>query len=178
MIESNHYKQSGESETELDITQQNRNIFIEMSGNYDFKVTRVLIEMMEAENKVNVNWSYDVKILKGSCHKYNLNKGLVKVLHRRLRSSIGTIVTGFTKAIITSTSGKCTQLYAHPCFQGHQWYNWALVHFQEINNHGDHIKNHYSSKILGFISIEGKPEAVIQCSVKPLLWTTVERFFL
>jgi hypothetical protein len=32
-------------------------------------------------------------------------------------------------------------------------------------------------KILGFFSIEGKCEAVIQCSVKPLLWSTVERTF-
>jgi hypothetical protein len=32
-------------------------------------------------------------------------------------------------------------------------------------------------KILGFLSIEGKREAVIQCSVKPLLWSVVERFF-
>jgi hypothetical protein len=101
----------------------------------------------------------------------------VKVLNRRLHSSIGTIVTGFTKATITSTSGECTQFYAHPCFQGHQWYDWALVHFQEINNREDHIENHYPSKILGFISIEGKPKAVIQCSVKQLLWTTVERLF-
>jgi hypothetical protein len=50
------------------------------------------------------------------------------------------------------------------------------VHFQEINNQGDHIENYYPSKIPGFISIEGKREAVIQYSVKPLLWTTVERF--
>jgi hypothetical protein len=57
--------------------------------------------MMEAESKIVVNWSYDVEILKGSCEKYNLNKDLVKVLHRRLCSSIGTIVTGFTKAKIT-----------------------------------------------------------------------------
>jgi hypothetical protein len=101
----------------------------------------------------------------------------VKVLHRRLCSSIETIVTGYTKATITSTSGEPTQFYAHPRFQGHQWYDWALVHFQEMNNQGEQIENHYPSKILGFFSIEGKPEAVIQCSVKPLLWSTVERNF-
>jgi hypothetical protein len=33
------------------------------------------------------------------------------------------------------------------------------------------------SKILGFISIEGKHETVIQCSIKPLLWTTEERIY-
>jgi hypothetical protein len=57
-------------------------------------------------------------------------------------------------------------------------HNWALVHFQEMNNHGEQIENHHPSKILGFISVEGKREAVIQCSVKPLLWRTVERIVL
>ncbi len=33
------------------------------------------------------------------------------------------------------------------------------------------------SKILGFLAIEGKREAVIQCFVKPLLWSVAERFF-
>ncbi len=123
LIKSNHYKQSGESETELDTTEPKGDIFIEMSGNYDFRVTRELIEMMEAESKVIVNWSHNVEILKGSCQKYNLNKNFVKVLHRRLCSFIGTIVTVLTKATITSTLGECTQFYAHPCFQGHQWYD-------------------------------------------------------
>ncbi len=50
LIESNHYKQSGKSETELDITQPKGDIFIEMSGKYDFRVTPVLIEVMEAES--------------------------------------------------------------------------------------------------------------------------------
>ncbi len=77
----------------MDTTQPKRDIFIEISGKYDFRVTRELIEMMEAESNLIVNWSYDVKILKGRCQKYNLNKDLVKVLHRRLCSSIGTIVT-------------------------------------------------------------------------------------
>jgi hypothetical protein len=121
---------------------------MEMSGKYDFTVTCEMIEMMEAESKVIVNWSYDYRIAKGSSDKYNLNKDYVKVLRIRLCSSIGTIVTGFTKATITSTSEECTQFYAHPCFQGHQWYDWALVHFQEVNNQGEQIENHYPSKYM------------------------------
>jgi hypothetical protein len=118
--------------------------------------------------------------VKGSSDKYNLNKNYVKVLHKNksLRSSIGTIVTGFTKATITSTSGECTQFYAHPCFQGHQSYDWALVHFQEVNNQGEEIENHYPSKIIGFLDIEGKRQAVIQCSIKPLVWSVMERNFI
>jgi hypothetical protein len=58
--------------------------------------------MMETESQ----------IVKGSSDKYNLNNDYVKVLHKRFGSSIGTIVTGFIKATITSTSGECTQFYA------------------------------------------------------------------
>ncbi len=78
----------------------------------------------------------------------------MKVQHKRLCSSIGTTVTGFTKATITSTSGECTQFHAHPCFQGHQWYVWAIIYFQEVNNQEEQIENHFPSKILGFFSIE------------------------
>jgi hypothetical protein len=176
-IRSNLYKQSGNSGSDFACNETKVEVVIEMSGKYDFTVTREVIEMMEAESKVIVNWSYDYQIMKGSSEKYNLNKDYVKVLHKRLCSSIGTIVTRITKATITSISGEHTQFYAHPCFQGHQWYDWAFVHFQEVNNQGEEIENHYPSKILGLLDIEGKREAVIQCSVKPLLWSVVERFF-
>ncbi len=46
-----------------------------------------------------------------------------------------------------------------------------------MNNKGEQIENQYPSKILGFLAIEGKREAVIQCSVKPLLWSVVEKKF-
>jgi hypothetical protein len=176
-IRSNPYKQSGNTDTDYNTKESKGDIVIEKSEKYDFKVTCELIETMEAESKVIVNWSYDFQILKGSCDKYNLNKDYVKVLHKRLCSSTGTIVTGFTKATITLTSGERTQFYAHSCFQGHQWYDWALAHFQEVNNQGEQIENHYPSKILGFFSIEDKCEAVIQCSVKPILRSVVERTF-
>jgi hypothetical protein len=91
--------------------------------------------------------------LKESSDKYNLNKDYVKVLHKRLCSAIGTTVTGFMTAAIRSTSEDCTQFYAHPCFQGQQWYDWAIVHFQEVNNQGEDIENHYPPRILGFFSI-------------------------
>jgi hypothetical protein len=97
LIDTNHYKQSGESVTDLDITQQKGDIYIEMTGTYDFRATYLLIEMMKAESNINVHWSYDDMISEGSCHKYNLNKDLVKVLHRRLCSSIGTKINGIHK---------------------------------------------------------------------------------
>jgi hypothetical protein len=53
---------------------------MEMSVRYDFTVTHEVIEMMEAESKIIVNWSYDYQIAKGSSDKYNLNKDLVEAV--------------------------------------------------------------------------------------------------
>ncbi len=108
-IRSNLYKQSGNTGTDFDCIEVKGEVVIEMSGKYDFTVTREVIEMMEAESKVIVDWSYNNQIVKGSSDKYNLNKDYVKVLHKRLCSSIVTVVTEFTKATITSTSGERTQ---------------------------------------------------------------------
>jgi hypothetical protein len=83
-IRSNFYKQSGNTDTDyFDCTETKGEVVIEMSGKYGFTVTREVIEMMEAESKVIVNWSYNYQILKGSSDKYNLNKDYVKELHKR-----------------------------------------------------------------------------------------------
>ncbi len=62
-IRSNFYKQSGKTETDFDVTEPKGDVVIEMSRKYDFRVTREVIEMMEAESKVIVNWSYNFQIL-------------------------------------------------------------------------------------------------------------------
>jgi hypothetical protein len=149
-ISSIFYQQSGKTDTD-DSAEPKGDVVTEMSGKFDFKNTREVIEMIETESKVIVDWSYNFQILKGSSDKYNLNKDYAKVLHKRFCSSIGTIVTGFTMAKITSTSGECTQFYAHPCFQGHQWYDWAFIHFQVVNNQGEQIENQYPLKNTWFL---------------------------
>ncbi len=83
-MRSNFYKQSGNTGTDFDCTETKGEVVMEMSGKYDFAVTREVIEMMEAESKNIVNWSYDYQITKGSSDKYNLNKDYVKVLHKRV----------------------------------------------------------------------------------------------
>jgi hypothetical protein len=65
-IRSNLYKNSGNTDTDFDFTEPKGDIVIKMSGKYDFKITHEVIEMMEAESKVIVNWSYDFQILKGT----------------------------------------------------------------------------------------------------------------
>ncbi len=180
LIERNNLKQSGGNRTtRLDKSLQAGDISIQLLGKYDFIVTHDLIERMRSERKVDVIWKHDDdKKSKATVAKHNLSSNLVKVSHRILHSSIGTTVTGFTMAVFTSTTGECTQFYAHPCFQGQRWYDWALIHFEESNNHGELIKTHYPSRVLGFILIDGKQEAVIQCLVKPILWMTVEKHFI
>jgi hypothetical protein len=83
-IRSNLYKQSRNTGTDFACTETKGEVVIEMSGKYDYTVTRKVIEMMEAESKVIVNWSYEYQIMKGNSDKYNLDKDYVKVLHKRL----------------------------------------------------------------------------------------------
>jgi hypothetical protein len=99
------------------------------------------------------------------------------MLHKQLQTSLGTAVTGFTKAVI-SRLGVRTPFYAHPCFHGHKWYDWALVHFEVNDNLGHLVETYYPSGILGYVSIDGKQEAAIQCSSKPILWNTVTAKFI
>ncbi len=57
------------------------------------------------------------------------------------------------------------------------WYDWAYVHFEEITASEASVEKYYPSKILGFIKMSRSPEAVIQCSEKPLIWSDVENKF-
>ena len=67
-------------------------------------------------------------------------------------------MNGYTKVTVNSHSGGDTSFYAHPSFQGHAWYDWALVHFEEQIGSGNIIESYYPSKILGFIKVGDKQE--------------------
>ena len=51
------YKQSGNTDTDFDFTEPKGDVVIKMTGKYDLKVTHEVMEMVEAESKVIVNWS-------------------------------------------------------------------------------------------------------------------------
>ncbi len=53
-MSSNLYKHSENADTDFDSTEPKGDVVIEMSGKYDFKVTRELIEIMVSESKVIV----------------------------------------------------------------------------------------------------------------------------
>ena len=85
---------------------------------------------------------------------------------------------GYTKLVIMTSTENATSFYAHPCFQGNEWYNWALLHFEEENQSGGSQECFYPSKMIGFIEKDGQKEAIIQCCLEPLEWSTVKAKFL
>jgi hypothetical protein len=86
-------------------------------------------------------------IIKKSCNrKFLLHIDLVRCVHSKIISltTVVDTVIGYTKAVMsTLLSIDRSIFYAHPCFQGEEWYDWAMVHFEEMNNDGDMIKNIY-----------------------------------
>jgi hypothetical protein len=92
-MRQNHYKLTGNADTDFACAETKGEVVINMSGKYVFTVTHEVIEMMETESKIIVHWSYNYQIVKQSSDKYNLNKDYVKVIHKRFGASIGTIVT-------------------------------------------------------------------------------------
>jgi hypothetical protein len=177
LFETNNRKQYGGNDDTLEDVSPSGHLSIILTGRYYFVVTEQLLHMMESEGRLLVKWMFDNKNAKQGNTNHRLHKDLVKMMHNRLHTSIGKTVTGYTKAVI-SCSGLCTPFYAHPCFHGHKWYDWALVQFEENNNQGDIVETLYPSRLLGFVSIDGKQEAAIQCSSKPILWNTVETKFI
>jgi hypothetical protein len=118
---------------------------------------------------------------KRNSSKYKLKKDLVKCLVRRINESTkkNTMIVGHTRAIVTSpNTNERSIYYSHPCYKGEPWYDWAMGHFEEPNNLGEIVQNYYPSRLLGFITTNHTQEAVIQCSVNPIQWDTIQQNFI
>jgi hypothetical protein len=87
------------------------------------------------------------------------------------------MVTGYTRATINMDNSSKIILYAHPCFQGNPYYNWAYVHFQEVSPDDIEVENLYLSCIIGFITLQGITAAVIQCAENHYFGWTLRHFF-
>ena len=113
-------------------------------------------------------------------NKFNLKSDLMRVIHRRLVETKNNteIVVGYTKANFKLLGNEQSIFYPHPCYKGHDWYDWAMVHFEENDKSGELFDSLYPSRLIGFISINGEREAVVQCSLKPLSWDEVEKNFI
>jgi hypothetical protein len=60
----NLYKLLGNADTDFACSETKGEVVIEMSGKYEFTVTREVIAMMETESKVIVYWSHNYQIMK------------------------------------------------------------------------------------------------------------------
>ncbi len=89
------------------------------------------------------------------------------------------MIVGHTRAIVTSSNtNERSIFYSHPYNTGEPWYDWAMVHFEETNNLGEIVENYYLSRLLGFITTNNTQEAVIQCSVNPIQWDSIQQNFI
>ena len=155
---------------------------VELNGKYTLAITNDVIQLMINGNNIEVAWHSDEKKVKKKNKHYCIDKELVKVILKEMRRNNTTELgeertIGYTRATATTKDGNRVIFYSHPHFQGRKWYDWAYVHFEEITASGEAIEKYYPSKILGFITISGTPEAVIQCSEKPLIWSDLEKNF-
>ncbi len=53
-----------------------------------------------------------------------------------------------------------------------------MVYFEEAHNLGYIVENYYPSRLLGFITTNSTQEVVIQCSVNPIQWDTMQQNFI
>ncbi len=147
-------------------------------------VTNELLQLMRDGKDLYVSWKSDKEKMKKNNESYCLDRDLVKVILKKLDKlnvndcSQGYLIEEYKQAITKTDDGTNIILHAHPCFQGKKWYNWAYVHFEELNASGVVVETYYPAKIIGFITLNGITEAVIHCSDKQLNWTDVNVKFI
>jgi hypothetical protein len=151
-----------------------------LSGQYEIDVSQALMNEMQIEHTMTVAWLTE-NTDKNNNLNYKLSKDLVQCLYKKiihLEEAITKII-GYTRAVVTSnSSNKRGFFYSCPCYQGEEWYDWAMVNFEETNPFGENIETFYPSRLLGFITSNGTREAVIQCSLSPLSWEDIQQTLL
>ena len=159
-------------------------ISVSFSGKYYLVVTNDILQGMRDGDRVYVKWHSDRSGIRQNDKNYCLHKHLVTFILRKLDSMDASVfengysLEGYTRITTRSGDGCKLLLYAHPSFQGIEWYDWVYVHFEEINATGDTVENFYPAKILGFVTINNVTEAVIHCAEKPFNWSEVEEKFI
>ena len=160
------------------------NITLHLSGKYSLNVTNAVLQSMRDGNRIYVNWHSDRQGSKKINDRYCLGSQLVAFVLSKLDVmeasdfDNGYCLEGYTRIMTKTDFGSKILLYAHPSFQGREWYDWVYVHFKEINASGDAIENYYPARILGFVTINNITEAVVHCSDKPVNWTDIEDNFI
>ncbi len=139
-------------------------------------VTPEVLEKIDTDDTIDIIWLMG-NSKKNNNRKFKLERELVHCLYRKIKESRVEItkIVGHTRAIVTSpATNKRSIFYAYPRYSGEQWYDWAMVHFEETNSLGCKVENHYPSRLFGFITTNGTHEAVIQCSTNPIDWEDIQ----
>ena len=163
------------------ILPDNGSVSVQLSGQYSLVITYDMFDKMKNGDDICVDWRTDDKKIKKNNKDYCLNEGLVRFLVKKIQERNKTNVDGgykiegYTRVSSTSEDGSRVIFYCHPLFQGRMWYDWAYVHFEEINGSGESVETYYPSKILGFVTINGTTEVIIQCSEQALIWSELEK---
>ncbi len=178
--DANHLIQSG---TEHVATQQDTdtdgedNVSIHLSSQYEFEVTHEVLEKIDMDDTIDIVWLMR-NSKKNNNRKFKLKSKLLHCQSRIIKESQDEMTKNFghTRAIVTSpATNNWSIFYAHPCYKGEQWYDWAMVHFEETNSLGDKVENYYPLRLLGFITTNGTRKAVIQCSINPIDWEVIQQ---
>jgi hypothetical protein len=163
---------------------KSEDVSIHLSGKYSVVITNDVLRSMRVGNSICVNWHSDQQGIRINDNKYCLEERLVMFLSRKFDSmdarefKNGYCFEGYTRVTLRSGAGTTLLLYAHPCFQGKEWYDWVYVHFSEKNAAGDAVESYYPAKLLGFIKVNNITEAVIHCTEKPVNWSAIEENFV
>jgi hypothetical protein len=103
---------------------------------------------MTNDDDIYVTWNKDNKKVKKDNVTYCLHRELVRVILRKLQGinindlSQGYLIESYTRVTTKTHDGTKLILYAQPNFKGKKWYDWAYVHFEELNSSGEAIETY------------------------------------
>jgi hypothetical protein len=136
---------------------------------YSILITNIILQSMREGNKIFISWNKNEKRVNNNNDSYCLDSQLVRVILVKLENLNvndfleGYLIKGYTRATTKTTEGNKNIFYAHPSFQGKRWYDWAYVHFEDINASGDVVENYYPARNIGFVTTNRITKAVIHC---------------
>jgi hypothetical protein len=156
----------------------------QLSGQYSLCINEILREEAAGGADIYPQWKTNVNNVKTNNYKFCLHPRLVTAIIKHVNTNFrmgdgGSYnIEGYTRLRTETEDGNRVIYYANPHILGRMWYDWAYVHFEEESANGDLVECFYPSKILGFVKFDTTTKAVIQCTERPLSWSSVERNFL
>ena len=123
----------------ITLPNESENVSVHLSGKYTLSITNEVLQAMIYGNKISVKWHSDRRGNRKTDTNYCLDDNLVVYLVGRFNSmdptrfEDGYCLEGYTRLTTVSDGASKLLLYAHPHFQGKDWYDWVYVHFEEFN---------------------------------------------